>query len=64
MTTKELIKATGAKPEQIFYLRGRGMLVPTNAESVNGAGAYYDYPDKAVEIVTEWLAKRARPAKQ
>lgn len=62
MTTKELIRATGAKPEQISYLRRRGVLPTTNAESVNGAGTYYNYPDKAVEIVREWLAKRTEPA--
>lgn len=60
MTMKELMKATSAKPEQIIYLRRRGVLPTTNAESVNGAGKYYDYPEKAVEIVREWLEQRNR----
>jgi DNA-binding transcriptional MerR regulator len=62
MKTKELVKKTGATPEQVTYLRRRGILPVTNANAVNGAGRYYDFPDKAVEILKAWLKKKTEPA--
>jgi len=63
MKTKQLIRETGATPEQITYLRRRGILPVTNADNVTGAGRYYDFPDNAVEILKTWLAKRTEPVK-
>ena len=61
MTTKELILRTNATPEQITYLRRRGVLPVTNADAVNGSGRYYDYPEMAVEILKAWLKKKTEP---
>lgn len=64
MKTKELMQKTGAKFEQIAYLRRRGILKVTNAGSVISAGHYYDYAPESVEILKERLGNKNDPVRR
>ncbi|MBU0712707.1 hypothetical protein KJ762_00575 [bacterium] len=55
LTRKQLMKATGANPEQITYLRLRKRL-PVLNEPDKGIPAKYAL--ESIEIVKDWLEKR------
>ena len=57
LSRKQLMKATGANPEQITYLRWRKKL-PVLNEPDKGVPA--KYAPEGVEILKKWLAEKNR----
>ena len=57
-STKDMVRLSGAKKQQVIYLRERGILPVVNGDSVLGSGYHYLFDDEGLRILREWLVRR------